>query len=155
MTPDADQKAKEIYEHILQQTNAQRDEHDRKQFRRLQLVTPQLFAEFLAEKGVTSHCLACGHKELSTPETMSLDSSRNPFPDKKLSELTEEESQQYVDATAIHYVTPSLIDESKIPLVSNHQYRLICQNCGFISYFRAANVVYWVEDRINAPGDQP
>lgn len=155
MTPDADQKAKEIYEHICQQASRQRDEHDRIQFRRLQLVTPQLFAEFLAEKGVAGHCLACGHKELSTPETMSLDSSRNPFPDKKPSELTEEESAQYYGATAVHYVTPSLIDESKTPSVSNHQYRLICQNCGFISYFRAANVVYWVEDRIREQGDQP
>lgn len=155
MNHEADRKAKELYEQLLQQASQQRDEHDKIQFRRLQLVTPQLFAEFLAEKGVAGHCLACGHKELSTPETMSLDSTRSPFPDKKPSELTEEESAQYVAATAVHYVTSSLIDTSKVPSVSNHQYRMICPNCGFISYFRAANVVYWVEDRINEQGDQP
>lgn len=132
-----------------------KDDPARNAYHRLRLVTPQLFAQYLAEKGVNKGCLACGHDKLSTPETMSLDSSRSPFKDKKPSELTEEESRQYVDATAVHYVTPSLIDESKAPLVSNHQYRLICQNCGFISYFRAANVVYWVEDRIHDQGDQP
>ncbi|EPX3666035.1 MULTISPECIES: hypothetical protein [Citrobacter] len=132
-----------------------KDDPVRSAYRRLQLVTPQLFAQYLAEKGVSKGCLACGYDKLSTPETMSLDSSRNPFKDKKPSEFTEEESRQYVDAAAVHYVTPSLIDESKTPLVSNHQYRLVCQNCGFISYFRAANVVHWVEDRINEQGDQP
>lgn len=131
-----------------------KDDPERKTYRRLQLVTPQLFAQFLSEKGVARSCLACGHTELSTPETMSLDSTRSPFPDKRPSELTEEESRQYVEATAVHYATPSLIDESKTTLVSNYQYRLVCQNCGFISYFRAANVVYWVEDRINVHEDE-
>ncbi|ENK1841807.1 hypothetical protein ACOSP8_004012 [Enterobacter hormaechei] len=130
------------------------DDAERRTYRRLQLVTPQLFAQFLSEKGVARSCLACGHSELSTPETMSLDSSRSPFPEKKPSELTEEESQQYFEATAVHYATPSLIDESKTKLVSNYQYRLVCQNCGFISYFRAANVVYWVEDRMNVHEDE-
>lgn len=131
-----------------------KDDLKQKDYRRLQLVTPQLFAQYLTEKGVSKSCLACGYDKLSTPETMSIDSSRNPFTDKKPSELTDEEIQLYAEATTIHYVTPSLIDESKIPLVSNHQYRLVCQNCGFISYFRAANIVYWVEDRVNEQGDQ-
>ncbi|GLY60114.1 hypothetical protein [Pectobacterium carotovorum] len=131
-----------------------KDDPKQKDYRRLQLVTPQLFAQYLTEKGVNKSCLACGYDKLSTPETMSIDSSRNPFSDKKPSELTEEETQLYVEAAAVHYVTSSLIDESKTPLVSNHQYRLICQNCGFISYFRAANVVYWVEDHVHGQGDQ-
>ncbi len=130
------------------------DDAENRAYRRLQLVTPQLFAQFLSEKGVGRRCLACGHTELSTPETMSLDSSLSPFPDKRISELTEEESRQYVEATAVHYVTPSVIDESKKSLISSYQYRLVCQNCGFISYFRAANVVYWVEDRINVQEDE-
>lgn len=155
MNPEAAKKVEEAYKLLEQESSTQRDEYQRKQYRRIQAVTPQLFAKFLAEKGVPGHCLACGHHELSTPETMIIDSSRSPFADERTSELTEEEIQQHIDAAAVNYVTPSLIDESKSPLVSNYQYRLICQNCGFISYFRAANVVYWVEERVNEQGDRP
>ncbi|EPA0114772.1 hypothetical protein ACQYI3_004338 [Enterobacter ludwigii] len=154
MNPEQEQRVKEIFQQLSQEADKQRDEYEQKQYRRLQLVTPQLFAKFLAEKGVNGHCLACGHTGLSTPETMGFDSSCNPFPDKKASELTEQELQQYVDVAAVNYVTPTLIDDSKTPLVSNHQYRLVCQNCGYISYFRAATVVYWVEDHINHQGDR-
>ncbi|MRT10805.1 hypothetical protein GJV07_00675 [Enterobacteriaceae bacterium RIT711] len=134
---------------IFEEFNRQASEHAAKfkkeTFRRLQKVTPELFAQFLSDKGVSRRCLACGHSELSTSETMSLDSSLSPFGSRPISELTLEETEEYMKATAVHYVTPSVIDNDKRSLVSNYQYQLICANCGYTSLFRAANVVYWVE----------
>lgn len=137
---------KEVFNDLEKSMRTQMDEYEKTQFRRLQLVTPTLFAKFLAEKGVSGNCLACGSTELSTPETMSLDSSRYLFKDKKRSELTPDERALNAHAAAVHYVTPSIIDPNKAPLISNYQFRMICQNCGFISYFRAASVVFWVEE---------
>ncbi|EBB3994477.1 hypothetical protein JKM78_004011 [Citrobacter freundii] len=146
MTSDTDRIAQEIQQRIREQTSQPHDEFTQKEYRRLQSVTPQLFARFLTEKGVPGCCLACGRTDLSTPETTSVDISKSPFGKVKFNELSEAEREEYITATQVNYVTPIKIEPDKIASVSNHQYRLVCQNCGFTSYFRAANVVYWIED---------
>lgn len=154
MTSEITPKTQEIQEHIRKQTTTGKDTLEKKHYRRLQMVTPTLFAQFLAEKGVSDQCIACGHNKLSTPETMSVDSTRSQFKGRKHSELSEEEKALNIEAMAVHYVTPVIIDNDKVRLISNYQYRLICQNCGFISYFHAANIVSWVEDHITERKDE-
>ncbi|HBG9400072.1 hypothetical protein [Citrobacter portucalensis] len=116
-------------------------------YKRLRHVTPELFAQFLAQKGVSRYCLACGHNQLSTPETIVIDSSGSDFGlHDKSDYYSPHKIDEFMAKSTFIYVTPSLIDSSKLSLLSNMQYRLICQNCGFISYFRALNVIDWAEN---------
>ncbi len=148
--PNIPQQALDL---LTEAAEKQREDFVKKNYRRLQLVTPDLFSKYLSEKGVSDRCLACGHHALTTPETMGFDSSRSSTPSKKTSEMTGEELNIYTAEAAVNYVTPSIIDSNRSGMVSNYQYRMICQNCGHISYFRAANVVYWVEDLLGISED--
>lgn len=147
MTPEKDPNPSTLKRNRTRRPKKCLTEPERRDFKRLQHVTPESFTQFLVEKGASRHCLACGHNQLSTPETIIIDSSGSDF---GLSDKSDYRSPERIDGfmakSVIIYVTPSPIDHSRPSLLSNMQYRLTCQNCGFISYFHALSVISWLEN---------
>lgn len=97
-------------------------------FKRLEKVTPELFAEFLDERvGKEITCLNCGSLDIGIPQaqviTVGPDSSTQGA---------------YISFVRIESFEPrySLL---------NYQYRLICKNCGFTSHYAVYPVLNWIE----------
>ncbi|WP_146005491.1 hypothetical protein [Erwinia sp. B116] len=105
--------------------------HDREETKRLERVSPEVFATFLRAKKVAQCCMSCGGSRLVVPETddaaysASLAGSSS-FAEKK-------------------YVIWYKISESKPASPDNCEYRVICSECGFTSYYWASLVVLWLE----------
>lgn len=97
--------------------------------KRLEKVTPALFAEFLYKRGVPDvRCLLCGSESIGIPETSLL--SVGP-------EGTGNTS--YLNFVKVETYGPpySLMD---------YQYRLICKNCGYTSHIAVWPVLKWIEE---------
>ncbi|NIC26554.1 hypothetical protein [Serratia plymuthica] len=104
---------------------------------RLLKVTPQLFGHFLDAKGARRECLACGSSDLFVQVSMTNDHNK-PVPDNA------ESSDNVQENNMITYVTFERINHLAGNSIQNLQYRVSCQNCGFMSSYRAKPVVDWV-----------
>lgn len=99
--------------------------------RRLERVTPEIFAAFLSAKNSSQSCLSCGSINLFVPrvDNAIYGASLNGSPSSATNE----------------YVTHYKIRESLAPSPANCEYRVICTNCGYTSYYWALMVELWLE----------
>lgn len=103
--------------------------------KRLERVSPELFAMFLYEKKVQAvHCVMCGHEDLGTPQAEIIETGPNGS-----------SSRAYVD-----YI--KLTGGGAPYSLANYQYRLICNTCGFTIHFAAYPVIKWIEERDSKNG---
>jgi len=97
----------------------------------LSLISPEVFSAFLSAKNGSQCCLSCGSPHLFVPRVnnvvhgASLDGSSSN--------------------TSNEYVTYYKIQESEPATTNNCEYRVICTNCGFTSYYWAFIVSLWLE----------
>lgn len=102
---------------------------------RLEKVSPELFAQFLYERGIDAvACRMCGKEALGTPQV-------------ELLEVGPSESgkRSYVD-----YVK---VESGGAPYsLANINYRLICNNCGYTMLFAAYPIIKWIEERESRNG---
>lgn len=103
--------------------------------RRLEKVTPELFSEFLFERGVwTVKCLMCGSEDISVPNATTI--TVGP--------------EGYHGGT---YVIPVKLDTEGPPhSLAKYEYRLICKNCSFSMHFATWPVLKWVEEKLPDSG---
>lgn len=104
-------------------------------------VTPQLFGEFHDAKGVSRRCLACGSDDLFVPISMCSN------PDKSMLSLDPADvgtMENGYHGTMLTYVSFTAIDSSDPYSIHNLQYRVTCQNCGFLSSYRVGPVLDWI-----------
>ena len=99
--------------------------------RRLIIVTPELFSDFMYEKmGREITCLNCGSLDIGIPQV-------EVFADPLRS-----------DHKNTVYISYAKIDISGSPSsLLNYEYLLICKNCGFTSHHAAYPVLNWIEGR--------
>ena len=110
------------------------DETGKKDFQLIQQITPYIFIEFLADKGVKTTCQSCGHPELFVPH------------------ITEHfgkgdvDDEDYNDIDDITYVTP--VAKGNGPFrIHNIKYEVNCSNCGFICHYQAYQVFQWAKSK--------
>lgn len=111
----------------------------------LKEITPQLFSEFLIERGASQICLSCGSVDLVVPESTDLVMEGDKFipyasPD-------ENEIAEFGAENFVNYVTYSKIDADRTLTYSNMQYSVHCMDCGFIIHYKAANAIKWYADK--------
>jgi hypothetical protein len=111
----------------------------------LKEMTPQLFSEFLIERGASQICMSCGSVDLVVPESTDLIMEEGKsipfaFPD-------EDEIAEFSSGRFVNYVTYSKIDADRTITYSNMQYSVHCMNCGFIIHYKAANAIKWYADK--------
>ncbi|EAT9391678.1 hypothetical protein EOV56_17690 [Salmonella enterica subsp. enterica serovar Tennessee] len=104
--------------------------------RRLEKVTPELFSEYLFERGVwTVKCPMCGSTDISVPNASSL----TVGPGGSESSI---------------YVIPVKLDTEGPPhSLVKYEYRLICKNCSFSMHFATWPVLKWVEQKLSDSGE--
>lgn len=127
---DAMRRRKQLKEQMNPETKA-----------KLLKVTPQLFGSFLDAKGVSRQCLACGSKDLFVPVSM-CNNPDKPMTSFDASDLGTMENSY--NGTMITYVTFTAIDSNEPYSIHNLQYRVTCQNCGFLSNYRVGPVIDWI-----------
>ncbi|CAI1996707.1 hypothetical protein [Serratia marcescens] len=108
---------------------------------KLHRVSPELFAKFLDSKGASRVCLSCGSDKLSVPEVRVINNEQFP---ENFSQLSAEEQMELQMKSVVSYVSYSYIEEESMPRLGNVRYRVNCNNCGFISFYRAYQAVQWV-----------
>lgn len=98
--------------------------------RRLERVSPELFAKFLYEKKVQAvRCVMCGSEDLGTPQAQVFEMGPHGSTIKS-----------YVDSV-------NVVGGNAPHSLANYQYRLICNNCGFTIHFAAYPVIKWIEEQ--------
>ncbi|HGM4960246.1 TPA: hypothetical protein ACKPZ6_003824 [Serratia liquefaciens] len=105
--------------------------NEKEEIERLEGITPGLFSAFLSAKNAGQRCLSCGSPHIVVPET-----DHQTF----TASLKGGSS-----SSAKTYVTYFKIRELKPVSTDNSEYRVICTNCGFTSYYWAHLVVNWAE----------
>jgi len=128
----------------FQEINAKKVERIDETKRRLRRVSPELLSQFLIEKGVNRTCLSCGATGISVPEIMSLSKDAIP-PDVYKQMISGEELEVDIESYMIRSVAFTPTNPKKLVSVGDYQFRLNCNNCGYISHYRASPVVFWVE----------
>lgn len=103
--------------------------------RRLEKVTPELFSEYLFERGVkTVICPMCGSDDISIPNA----SSMTVGPE---------------GCESNTYAIPVKLDTDGPPYsLVKYEYRLICKNCAFSMHFATWPVLKWVEQKLSDSG---
>ncbi|AFB83810.1 hypothetical protein ACWYBI_003082 [Salmonella enterica subsp. enterica serovar Cerro] len=103
--------------------------------RRLEKVTPELFSEYLFERGVkTVICPICGSDDISIPNA----SSMTVGPE---------------GCESNTYAIPVKLDTEGPPYsLVKYEYRLICKNCAYSMHFATWPVLKWVEQKLSDSG---
>ncbi|ELY2757917.1 hypothetical protein ACOZ17_000255 [Cronobacter sakazakii] len=105
--------------------------------RRLEKVSPELFAQFLYEKGIDAvACRMCGKEALGTPQV----------------ELLEVGPSDSGKKSFVDYVKVESGSASYSLSLANINYRLICNNCGYTILFAAYPIIKWIEERESQNG---
>ncbi|CQD76519.1 Uncharacterised protein [Yersinia intermedia] len=147
MDKSPEEVVKEHFDNLIDKHNSEEKKRLASSIKKLKdqlsLVTPELFAEFLDERGASKKCLSCGSKKLSVPESGTIDSQSLPEDFGKLS--IDEQTKIVANATK-RYVTYSFIEEKSRATLGNAQYRVNCLNCGYMSFYRAGPVLHWVQN---------
>lgn len=103
--------------------------------RRLEQVTPELFSEFLFDRGVwIVKCLMCGSEDISVPNASVITVGPE-------------------GGESSTYVIPVQLETEGPPYsLVKYEYRLICKNCSFSMHFATWPVINWVEQKISGSG---
>ncbi|MEN3258507.1 hypothetical protein AAH678_06840 [Sodalis endosymbiont of Spalangia cameroni] len=102
---------------------------------RLEKISPDLFACFLSERGISElRCPICHCPDMNIPQVGLI--------------VVGVESAS-IDSHPPVYVDYITINANGTPhdSVLNYQYRLICKNCGFTSHFAIHPVLDWFDKR--------
>lgn len=114
---------------------------------RLMKVNAELFFKFLADKGVSRRCIACGSDALSVPQAVQIKSDGLPENYEQLSQL---EQGKFIDAVSTTYVQYVSFEGTNDPngLIKSY-YTVHCANCGNLTLYRASTVLKWLESQKN------
>lgn len=100
----------------------------------LERISPEHFSTFLSAKNASQSCLSCGSASLFVPRIN--ESAFSASLAGSSSNMTKE------------YVTYYKIVENEPATTRNCEYRVICTNCGFTSYYWALMVDLWLETNL-------
>ncbi|SUC47004.1 Uncharacterised protein [Providencia stuartii] len=112
--------------------------------KKLMKVTPELFFQFLAEKGFSAKCVSCGSSELSVPESGFVDSEKVPDKFSSLDENTQRSIMEDATTSYVSYISFEKKPENVVGLTKSY-YRMHCLNCGHLSLYRSSTVLKWLE----------
>lgn len=113
---------------------------------RMRLLSPELFAQFLSEKGVPQNCQVCGTGKMSVTEGKVV--RRDLLPDNYQSLPENEKLDAYQSAIKEFVVWITLGDEDSSDIVHRSYYPTHCQNCGNLNLYRTNTVLKWLEKQI-------
>ncbi|PXM41904.1 hypothetical protein DMT39_14785 [Klebsiella variicola] len=121
----------------------------KQQTEKLRQITPMLFFQFLAEKGVSGKCISCGSEKLSVPQAFSLEGIKAPAIENGKINDDLLRSPPYVQ-----YVSFDDVDQPRGIL--NSYYQMNCLNCGHLTLYRASVVLKWFarQESKEAEGDE-
>ncbi len=112
---------------------------------RLKKVTPELFAEYLASKGIEQKCQMCRHEKFAVPESGVL--IRSELPENYLS-LPDDEKSKSFDKIVRTFVTPITLGSDKFSDILHKTYfPTHCMNCGYLNLYRARSVLNWIDNK--------
>lgn len=139
--PDDDLKNYLLKLYLEEKLNKQTDEDSKKivekQMEKLRQITPMLFFQFLAEKGVSGKCISCGSEKLSVPQVLNL---------KKETTVVEGAGfsiDSLRPASFAQFV--SFEDVEKPSGILKTYFIMNCLNCGHLTLYRASTVLKWFE----------
>lgn len=133
---------------LEEQLNKSAEEHTNKKVnaykKRLHRVTPTLFRQFLADKGVLFRCPSCGSDDLSVPESFTMQPNKIPgdflsLPEDKQVELVEKLTDAHVSYVSLGNMGP-------VSGLIKSYYQVHCLNCGHLSLYRSVTVLNWLEN---------
>lgn len=104
------------------------DQVGRKHLKILRAITPELFNQYLSEKGVRSFCIQCGKQCLFVPHT--------------IVHMGDQEAEVYDDTDDLTFVTPTPNPGGPFRY-QTAIYEVNCGHCGFISNYHVRFVVAW------------
>lgn len=137
---DDDLKNHLIKLYLEEKFNKKTDEDSKKivekQMEKLRQITPMLFFQFLAERGVSGKCVSCGSEKLSVPQAFSLEGIKAPAIENEKINDDLLRSPPYVQ-----YVSFDDVDQPRGIL--NSYYQMNCLNCGHLTLYRASVVLKW------------
>ncbi|HBC5394440.1 hypothetical protein [Escherichia coli] len=123
--------------------NSRHGEPSPELMKRLQQVTPELFAEFLMSKNAAQFCISCGFTKLTMSENGVYSGAKIPENYDSLSQIDQE---KFVGDNTLWYVTPVFVNTHTKIRLADVEYKINCPNCGHISIYRARPVVAWIEE---------
>lgn len=113
---------------------------------RLKEVTPDKLFEFLAEKGVSLDCPACGAIQLSVPARYNTQIEQLSVADEdEITDGNVKDHDSYKMLTKVYASFLSLGGGQSIADIRRSYYPLHCLNCGNLSLFRTSTVLKWIE----------
>lgn len=115
------------------------DEIAKKQYLLIRQITPEMFMDYLSEKGVKMTCQSCGKETLFFPHTIEHDGDY-------------EDDEEYDESKDIKYVTPLPKYEGPFR-IHTAKYEVNCSNCGFICHYGVFQVVQWAKGKGVISGD--
>ncbi|HCE9037655.1 TPA: hypothetical protein U6M17_001393 [Klebsiella pneumoniae] len=150
---DDDLKNHLIKLYLEEKFNKKTDEDSKKivekQMEKLRQITPMLFFQFLADRGVSGKCVSCGSEKLSVPQAFSLEGIKAPAIENGNINGDLLRSPPYVQ-----YVSFDDVDQPRGIL--NSYYQMNCLNCGHLTLYRASVVLKWFarQESKEAEGDE-
>lgn len=99
---------------------------------RLKTVTGPEFFHYLNDKKVKTTCLMCGHNGRQIIDETHYTTAQD--------KLDSKPPQTFV---TFYYHTPGIPADS----INHYYYRLICDNCGFVSQHSARYVINWLDKK--------
>lgn len=107
----------------------------------LKKINAEAFFKFLAEKGVSRKCVACGSEKLSVPQGMEIATEKMP---ENFNELSSAEQGMFIDAMSTTYVQYVSFDGMDNPIgLTKSYYTVHCLNCGNLTLYRTKAVLNW------------
>ncbi|WP_273818150.1 hypothetical protein [Providencia rettgeri] len=141
-----EEKTKFNLERSLEDLNKRANRSAKDYKEKLTKITPQLFFQFLTEKGFSAQCISCGAKELSVPESGFLDDDKIPA---NFEELNKAEQTEAIEQATTKYVSYIFLEKRSsdfFDLVGSY-YKMHCLNCGHLSLYRSSTVLKWLESK--------
>ncbi|EAY8115199.1 hypothetical protein V4E24_000863 [Salmonella enterica] len=133
----------EKFNQDIQDANEESRKYVKKYEERLIKVTPDHFFRFLSEKGVSGTCVSCGSSKLSVPEGGIVRGEKLP---ENFDDLTQEEKIQLIKNNVQNYVSYVSFEDVRKPSgIGKSYYMVHCLNCGYLSLYRSAAVLNWLE----------
>lgn len=139
-------KAKSNLENDIKNINKQANRSIEDYKKKLMRVTPELFFQFLTEKGFSAQCVSCGAKKLSVPESSFINDDKVPNNFEKLSSDEQLEAIEQATTKFVSYISLEKRSSGFFDLVGSY-YKVHCLNCGHLSLYRSSNVLKWLEDK--------
>ncbi|HGR4956373.1 TPA: hypothetical protein ACLPEC_000073 [Klebsiella aerogenes] len=137
-------KQKYIEEKLNEEFKGHADAKQRvieKQKQNLKKISAEAFFKYLADKGVSRKCVACGSEKLSVPQAVEIATEKMP---ENFDELSTLEQGMLIDAMSSTYVQYVSFDGIDNPIgLTRSYYTVHCLNCGNLTLYRTKPVLNW------------